>query len=179
MHVDVCSRLMRGTSSGKKQNANASHSRQAQRKRAVVGSVTEQIAANFLSANGLREVERIPVEWGIVRVEGRVVSAAPRRKAGVDIHALDPRDGRYVACEVKWTQDGSKGLAWSELQPHQRAKLDRVLAYHGIAMVVWVSPGETLAIPWPLAGWQDGAPLHLDRAREVSRELTLAWRRAI
>lgn len=169
---------MPGASSWPKRtrSVNPSHSPRAQARRARVGGIAaEEIAANHLRYLGLTQVERIPVEWKIVRVAGRVVDARPARKAGVDIHA-DWR-GRSVRCEVKWTSDPAHGLSWGELQPHQRRYLDDTRASGGLALVAWAMPGEVLVIPWGEApAWCDGSPIHVEAARALHAQTTAPWR---
>lgn len=111
-----------------------------QKKRRQVGRRVEAIVEHRLRYLGLEMVERINVETR--RVRGKTLYA---KKVAGDFRAVTP-GGIAVLVEVKH-RDADR-LAFNDIEPHQRAALNRYRELQAWALLVWARRGEFCIVHW-------------------------------
>jgi hypothetical protein len=145
---------------------------QLQRRRAKAGDASEAVACWHLRARGFLCVEPIERAWTVKRVGSKIVGAFPKHKVSGDAKAVCPGGGgRAVHIEIK---SRSGRLGWSDLEQHQVAHLIASHAAGALSLLIWVHPGQGVAVmPWPIPGldgprtgigWDQAIALDLKRA---------------
>lgn len=141
--------------------------RQRGRLAAIQGMQAQEVVGMALRRLGLRMVEPIETGYDLVRRDGRVVGGKPKRKVHGDWTAIVPYTGRSVRCEAKKRQDDV--LSLSDFEPHQLQALNEHHALGGLSLVGWRNSATIIEIlRWPIAGWEDGAPLHAGDERTIA-----------
>jgi hypothetical protein len=73
--------------------------------------------------------------------------------------------GRSVLAETKTIYD--RNLAWSDLRPHQPARLDAHTEWGGLTLLVWVSTSGVFIMRWPIPEFGPGKSITLERAQDL------------
>ncbi len=129
-----------------------------------IGKHGEQLAESVLSGLGLEMIEKVGTPVRLIPVKSAQFKNAYfviwGEQVAADRRAMLP-DGRSVLIEVK-TITG-RNLQWSDLRPHQPAKLQQHAELNGLSLLVWVNDTVNV-MRWPIAGFGPGKGITPEQA---------------
>ena len=136
------------------------------------GDEAQAIVERFMREVGYKRVERVETGFSLVRRNGTIIGAHPKRAVSGDIKAIGPK-GKSVLVEVKHRPAKPNGrlvLTWNDFEEHQIEALDGFTEAKGWAFVAWVTslyPARLFWLLWPIPGFRKGKGLTAEMAAKI------------
>lgn len=135
----------------------------------------QDIVMETMKGMGFKCVERIETGFAVIRTNGKITGAYPKRRVSGDIRAIG-HNGQAIHCECKYRPgkgEEEPRLKWGDFEPHQIEHFDNVINASGAAFVAWVVclyPARLFFLQWPVSGLKKGKSLRYSEAMKLQPE---------